>query len=79
MSAKSRVDSPFLSVFGRLKPGFSTQQASAEMKVIRHRYAIGNPELLAPEPKTEKAVTAMQDDLVADVRPGPLSRRPGGR
>jgi putative ABC transport system permease protein len=68
MSAKSRVDSPFLSVFGRLKPGFSMQQASAEMRVIRRRYAIGNPELLAPEPKTEKAVTAMQDDLVADVR-----------
>ncbi len=68
MSAKSRVDSPFLSVFGRLKPGISMDQASAEMKVIRHRYAIGNPELLAPEPKTEKAVTAMQDDLVADVR-----------
>jgi putative ABC transport system permease protein len=68
MAAKSRVDSPFLSVFGRLKPGFSMQQASAEMKVIRRRYAIGNPELLAPEPKAGKAVVAMQDDLVADVR-----------
>jgi hypothetical protein len=44
MSAKSRVDSPFLSVFGRLKPGFNLEQANAEMKVIRRRYAAANPE-----------------------------------
>ncbi|HTB19970.1 MAG TPA: ABC transporter permease [Bryobacteraceae bacterium] len=68
LSAKSRVDSPFLSVFGRLKPGFTLDQASTEMKVIRHRYAVANPELLAPEPKTAKDVVAMKDELVTDVR-----------
>jgi putative ABC transport system permease protein len=67
MSAKSRVDSPFLSVFGRLKPGINLEQANAEMKVIRRRYAAANPELLAPEPKTAKEVVAMKDDLVTDV------------
>ena len=68
MSAKSRVDSPFLSVFGRLKPGSNLDQANAEMKVIRHRYAIGNPDLLAPEPKTASDVMPMKEDLVSDVR-----------
>jgi putative ABC transport system permease protein len=68
MSAKSRVDSPFLSVFGRLKPGSSMQQANAEMKVIRRQYAVGNPDLLGSDPKTPVEVTAMRDDLVGDVR-----------
>jgi predicted permease len=68
MSAKSRVDSPFLSVFGRLKPGSSMQQANAEMKVIRRQYAMGNPDLLGSDPKTPVEVTAMRDDLVGDVR-----------
>jgi len=68
MSAKSRVDSPFLSVFGRIKPGVNLEQANAEMKVIRRRYAIHHPDLLAPEPKSASDVTAMKDDLVADVR-----------
>ncbi len=54
MSAKSRVDSPFLSVFGRLKPGFNMEQANAEMRVIRHRYAVRNPDLLAPEARVEE-------------------------
>ena len=68
MSTKSRVDSPFLSIFGRLKPGFSMEQANAEMKVIRRQYRVDNPDLLAPEHETRKDVTAMRDDLVADVR-----------
>jgi putative ABC transport system permease protein len=68
MSAKSRVDSPFLSVFGRLKPGATLHQANAEMKVIRHRYAIGHPDLLAPEPKSASDVTPMKEGLVSNVR-----------
>ena len=68
MSAKSRYDSPFLSVFGRLKPGYNLQQAGAEMKVIHRRYAAGHPDMLAPEPKAAAEVTAMKEELVADVR-----------
>jgi putative ABC transport system permease protein len=67
MSAKSRVDSPFLSVFGRLKPGLKLEQANAELKVIRRQFKMANPDLLAGEPKAAKEVTAMKDDLVADV------------
>ncbi len=68
MSAKSRVDSPFLSVFGRLKPGFKLEQANAEMRVIRRQYAITHPDLLGGESKSGAEVTALKDDLVGDVR-----------
>jgi len=67
MSAKSRVDSPFLSVFGRLTPGFNLEQANAEMQVIRRQYAMAHPDMLDAKPKTPE-VTAMKDQLVGDVR-----------
>ncbi len=67
MSAKSRVDSPFLSVFGRLKPGFNLAQANAEMQVIRRQYAMAHPDMLDAKPKTPE-VTAMKDELVGEVR-----------
>jgi predicted permease len=68
MSAKSRYDSPFLSLFGRLKPGYTLEQSDAELKVIRRRYALGHPDMLAPEHKTRPEVTAMKEDLIGDVR-----------
>jgi putative ABC transport system permease protein len=68
MSAKSRVDSPFRSVFGRLKPGFNLEQAGAELKVLRRQYALGHPDMLDAKPKTPVEVTPMKDHLVADVR-----------
>ena len=68
MSAKSRYDSPFLSVFGRLKPGYKLEQADAELKLIHRRYTISHPDMLAPEHKARPEVTAMKDELVADVR-----------
>lgn len=46
MTAKSRLLSPFLKVFGRLKPGLTMDQASAEMQVIRRRYAMAHPTML---------------------------------
>jgi putative ABC transport system permease protein len=64
---KSRVLSPFLSVFGRLKPGVNLEQANAEMKAIRHQYAMAHPTMLDAKPKPVE-VTAMKDDLVANVR-----------
>ncbi len=65
---KSRVMSPFLTVFGRLKPGLNLEQANAEMKVIRRRYAMAHPAMLDGKPKTPVEVTAMKDELVAKVR-----------
>ena len=68
MPPRSRVLSPFLSVFGRLKPGVSFEQANAEMKVIRRHYASVHPSMLDAVPKTPQEVTPMKDDLVAEVR-----------
>jgi predicted permease len=68
MSARSRVDSPFLSVFGRLKPGVKLGQAKAELEVIRRQYAATHPDMLDAKPKTPVELTAMKDDLVGEVR-----------
>jgi len=68
LNPKSRLDSPFLSIFGRLKPGVTLQQANAELQVIRRQYARSHPDMLDAKPKTPVEVTAMKDDLVGDVR-----------
>ena len=68
MPPKSRVLSPFLSVFGRLKPGVSLEQADAEVRVLRHQYSMVHPTMLDARTKTPVEVMAMKDDLVRDVR-----------
>jgi ABC-type antimicrobial peptide transport system permease subunit len=65
---KSRPLSPFLTIFGRLKPGLSLEQASAEMKVIQRQYAMAHPTMLDAKPKSPVRVTPMKDELVANVR-----------
>jgi predicted permease len=65
---RSRALSPYLSVFGRLKPGVTFEQANAEMKMIRRHYAQAHPAMLDAKPKTPVEVTAMKDDLVRNVR-----------
>jgi len=65
--SKSRVLSPFLTVFGRLRPGVNLEQANAELKVIRRQYAMAHPTMLDAKPKTPE-VTAMKEQLVANVR-----------
>lgn len=64
---RSRALSPFLTVFGRLKPGVTMQQADAELKVIRHQYAQAHPAMLDAKARPVE-VTAMKDELVADVK-----------
>ena len=68
MQAKSRVLSPFLTLFGRLKPGMSMQQANAELAVVRHQYAMAHPAMLDAKPKSPLEVTPMKEQLVAGVR-----------
>ncbi len=68
MTAKSRRLSPFLDVFGRLKPGVSIAQASAEMAVMHRRYALAHPAMLDGKPKGTTEVRAMQDEIVSGVR-----------
>ena len=64
---KARALSPFLAIFGRLKPGASLEQANAEAQVIRHQYALAHPAMLDAKAKTPE-VTPMKDELVANVR-----------
>lgn len=66
--AKSRALSPFLAIFGRLKPLLTLNEANAEMRVIRRQYAAAHPTMLDAKPKTTMEVTAMKDELVAQVR-----------
>ena len=68
MPAKSRVLSPFLTLFGRLKPGVSIEQANAEMAVVHRQYAMAHPAMLDAKPKSPMEVTPMKEQLVAGVR-----------
>lgn len=68
MPAKSRVLSPFLTLFGRLKPGVSIGQANAELAVIHLQYAMAHPAMLDAKPKSPMEVKPMKEELVAGVR-----------
>lgn len=60
--------SPILSVFARLKPTVDIVQASAELAVLNHQYAIAHPGMLDSTPGSIARVTRLKDQLVADVR-----------
>jgi putative ABC transport system permease protein len=64
---KSRPLSPFLSIFGRVKPGVNLEQANAEMAVLFHQYATAHPTVLDARPKSPDRVTPMKEALVEDV------------
>ncbi len=68
MAPKSRALSPFLTLFGRLKPGVSLQAANAELALTRHRYAAEHPSALDAKSKTPTELTPMKDQLVNRVR-----------
>jgi putative ABC transport system permease protein len=68
VSARSRMLSPYLSVFGRLKPGVSLAVANAEIKVFQSQYARAHSTMLDAKPKRRVAVRPMKDELVAGVR-----------
>ena len=63
-----RALTPFLTVFGRLKPGATLAQADAEMRVIHRQYATAHPAMLDAQPRTPREVTLLKDDLVHGVR-----------
>lgn len=67
MNPRSRALSPYLTIVGRLAPGVTVEQANAEMKVIRHQYALAHPAMLDGKPRPVE-VTPLKDDLVANVR-----------
>jgi putative ABC transport system permease protein len=68
MPTQARLNSPILSVFGRLKPGVNLEQASAELAVIHRQYALAHPGALDAKPKQVETVTPLKDQLVRNVR-----------
>jgi predicted permease len=66
--AKSRVLSPFLTLFGRLAPGRSMAEADAELTVLRRRYALAHPTMLDAKAKKPDEVAPLKESLVARVR-----------
>ena len=60
--------SPILSVFGRLKPQVSLQQATAELAVLNRQYAAAHPGMLDSKPDSPDVVRPFKETLVADVR-----------
>ncbi len=71
MPLKSRPLSPYLHIFGRLRPGIDLQQANAELTVLNRQYAAAHPAMLDAKPATAdnpSTVRSLQESIVADVR-----------
>jgi predicted permease len=60
--------SPMLSVIGRLNPGVTLDQASAELAVTNQQYAKAHPGMLDSKPGKIERVTPLKDRVVANVR-----------
>jgi putative ABC transport system permease protein len=68
MPLQSRMNSPILSVFGRLKPSVTLERASAELAVINRQYALTHPGMLDAKPKRVETITPLKDQLVRNIR-----------
>src|SRR3984885_15050700 len=71
MPLRSRPLSPYLHIFGRLKPDVDLQQANAEFTVLNRQYAAAHPAMLDAKPATPdnpNTVRSLQESIVADVR-----------
>lgn len=60
--------SPMLVVFGRLAPGVTLPQASAELEVMNHQYAAAHPGMLDTKRGKPGRVALLKETLVAKVR-----------
>lgn len=68
MPLKSRTLSPFLTIFGRMKPGVSLNGANEELKGLRHQYAMAHPTMLDARSRSPRELTPIKDELVGSVR-----------
>ena len=66
--AYGRQISPILSVFGRLRPGVSLRQATAELAVLNEQYRSAHPDMLDAKPRAPDTVQPLKENLVSDVR-----------
>src|SRR4051812_28872292 len=69
LQPKARPLSPFLSLFGRLKPGISISQATAELALLNQRYAGDHAGMLDAKPDAPEIVVPLKESLVSDIRP----------
>ena len=67
ISPEGRAISPILSVFGRLKPSVSLQEATAELTVLHRQYAAGRPEMMDAKPESPDRVRHLKEVIVSDV------------
>jgi len=71
MPLKSRPLSPYLHIFGRLKPSVSLVQANAELTTLNRQYAAAHPAMLDAKPSTADnpaRVQSLRESIVADVQ-----------
>ncbi|MGB6499974.1 MAG: ABC transporter permease, partial [Thermoplasmata archaeon] len=61
--------SPILSIFGRLQPNVTVQQATAELAVLNRQYAEAHPAMLDVRPDSPDVVQPLREEMVADIRP----------
>lgn len=65
----SRALSPFLTIVGRLRPGVTLKQATAELVVLQAQYAKAHPAMLDAKPKTPPVATPLKQVIVREVQP----------
>jgi putative ABC transport system permease protein len=63
------LNSPVLSMFARLAPRVTIEQANTQFRVFNQRYAAEHPGMLDAKPASPSTLVPMKDQLVANVRP----------
>jgi len=69
ITPQSRLISPILKMFGRLKLNVSIQQANVERAVLKRQYAAAHPGMLDGKSDVPESLLSLKDNLVGDVRP----------
>jgi len=69
VSPQSRLISPTLKLFGRLKANVTIQQANAERGVLKQQYATAHPGMLDGKPDVPESLLLFKDEIVSDIRP----------
>jgi putative ABC transport system permease protein len=69
ISPQSRLISPVLKVFGRLKPNLTLEQANAELAVLKRQYAAAHPGMLDGRLDVPESLAPLKQTMVSDIRP----------
>ena len=69
ISPQSRLISPTLKLFGRLKVKVSIQQANGEVGLLKQHYAAAHPGMLDGKLDEPESLLPLKDEIVSDIRP----------